>query len=147
MAPLIQGLRLHHVGWVVPDLESATDAFQNLGYVVENALPDALDSNFNVKLRFLRHSVETTLVELVQPANSGSKVSGLLERCGAGPYHLAYCVDDIKMAATALRAIEFRPATTSLRAPALGMREIQFFRRKDVGLIELIQWPTINPQV
>ena len=143
---MIQGLRLHHVGWAVADLGAATQALQELGYALDSTLSETVDDQFGVRLRFLGRPGDQVLVELVQPTRSDSSVSALLARGGAGPYHLGYCVDDLTAAAQALRAGRFRPATPRLCAPALQMHEIQFFHRRDTGLIELIQWPTANPR-
>ena len=141
---MIPGCRLHHVGWAVPGLQSATQGFEKLGYVLEPTLPDTIDENFGVSLRFLRLSGHDCLVELVQPVRGDSSVSSVIQRSGAGAYHLGYCVDDIAVATATLRAAAFRPTTARMRAPALGMREIQFFHRRDIGLIEIIQWPATN---
>ncbi len=35
---MMEGLRLHHVGWAVSDLDPATEAFQRLGYAREPSL-------------------------------------------------------------------------------------------------------------
>jgi methylmalonyl-CoA/ethylmalonyl-CoA epimerase len=139
---MIPGLRLHHVGWAVPNIGAATEAFAELGYSLESTLPDAEHAEFGVRLRFLCRPADSVLVELVQPTRADSTVSAWLARAGAGPYHVGYCVDDLNAAAQALRARRFRPATARLRAPGLQMHEIQFFHRRDAGLIELIQWPT-----
>jgi hypothetical protein len=144
---MIPDLRLHHVGWAVADMNAATRAFQELGYVAEPTLPAAVDGGFGVKLSFLCRPGEPVLVELVQPTRADSSVSAVLARGGAGPYHLGYCVNDIATAARQLRAVRFRPATSRLRAPGLGMREIQFFHKRDTGLVELIQWPIAAPKI
>lgn len=141
---MIPGCRLHHVGWAVADLQSATEGFAKIGYVLEPMLPDTVDENFGVSLRFLRLPGHDALIELVQPVRDDSSVSAVIQRSGAGPYHLGYCVDDIAVAGVMLRACSFRPTTGRLRAPALGKREIQFFHRRDIGLIELIEWPTTS---
>lgn len=138
---MIPGCRLHHVGWAVADLLCAAQGFEKMGYVLEPGLPDTVDENFGVSLRFLRLPGHDALIELVQPVREDSSVRSVLQRSGAGPYHLGFCVDDIAAAGAILRAAAFRPTTKRQPAPALGMREIQFFHRRDVGLIELIQWP------
>jgi hypothetical protein len=139
---MIPGLRLHHVGWAVADIGSAAQAFQELGYILDATLTDAVDATFGVRLRFLCRPADQVLLELVEPTREDSSVSALLGRSGAGPYHLGYCVADLAAAAQALRSHRFRPTTPRLRACGLQMREIQFFHRRDTGLIELIQWPT-----
>jgi len=130
----------------VADIGAAAEALQELGYVLDRTLSETVDDQFGVRLRFLGRPADHVLVELVQPTRSNSSVSALLTRGGAGPYHLGYCVDDLTAAAQALRALRFRPATSRLSAPGLQMHEIQFFHRRDTGLIELIQWPTANPK-
>jgi hypothetical protein len=143
---MTQEFRLHHVGWAVANIGAAARALQELGYVAETTLPETVDEHFGVNLRFLCQPRDHVLVELVQPTRADSSVSALLARGGAGPYHLGYCVDDLSAAALNLRAGRFRPTTPRLCAPALQMRQVQFFYRRDTGLIELIQWPTAEPK-
>lgn len=133
--------QLHHIGWAVADAGHAVQLFRGLGYESEPTLPDRLDPDFGVELRFLRRAGDPVLIELVIPARSDAVVAALLARNGPGPYHLAYRVDDLAATAATLRETGFRPITPRRPAPALAGRDIQFFRHAQLGLVELIQWP------
>ena len=80
------------------------------------------------------------LIELVCPTGQGSSVSGLLARTGPGPYHLAYCVENLDIARPEMKALGFRLSTKRTLAPALGNRPIEFWHSPTLGLVELIEW-------
>jgi methylmalonyl-CoA/ethylmalonyl-CoA epimerase len=138
---MLPGLKLHHIGWAVDDVEKATGLFSALGYELEPALPDRVDANFEVRLRFLRRAGDEILVELVAPAGPASSVNALLKRSGPGPYHFGFRVDDLESAGAALAQRGFLSITQALPAPALGGRLIRFWRSPVLGMVELILWP------
>jgi len=138
---VLSGFKLHHVGWAVDDVEKATDLFALLGYGLEPSLPDRVDPNFDVRLRFLRRAGDDVLIELVAPAGPASSVSALLKRSGAGPYHLGFRVDDLEKSGAQIAQHGFLPITKALPAAALEGRLIRFWRSPVIGLIELIEWP------
>jgi methylmalonyl-CoA/ethylmalonyl-CoA epimerase len=137
---VIEG-RVHHVGWAVSDLGTATRALERMGYGPDPELPDCEDPQFKVMLRFLRPRDGGALVELVCPTGEASSVSGILARSGPGPYHLAYRVADLGAAEAGLRSLGFRQSTRRTLAPALGGRPIVFWHHPEVGLVELVEWP------
>ena len=138
---MIPGLKPHHVGWAVADLEPATALFAELGYALEASLPDCLDPNFQVNLRFLSRPGDDVLIELIAPAGPNSSVSALVKRSGPGPYHLGFRAADMDSADAQLRKLGFMPISQLQAAPALGNRMIRFWRHQSLGLIELILWP------
>ncbi len=138
---MFPGLKPHHIGWAVADVESATALFSGLGYTLEASLPDRTDPNFQVTLRFLRPANEGLLIELVAPTAPGSSVSAILKRSGPGPYHLGFRVDDLDAAGAQLAQRGFLPLSQPHSAPAFAGRLIRFWRSPAIGLIELILWP------
>ena len=138
---MLPGLKPHHIGWAVADLNSATALFAQLGYELEPSLPDCHDPNFQVHLRFLHRPGDPTLIELIAPAAENSSVSALLKRSGPGPYHLGFRVAEMEPAEAQLRQLGFMPISPLQPAPALGNRLIRFWRHSSLGLIELILWP------
>jgi methylmalonyl-CoA/ethylmalonyl-CoA epimerase len=137
---VLPGFKLHHVGWAVDDIEKAVGLFAMLGYGMEPSLPERVDPNFEVRLRFLRRAGDEVLIELVAPAGPASSVSALLKRSGAGPYHLGFRVDDLEKSGAQLAQRGFLPVTQALPAVALEGRVIRFWRSPVIGLIELIRW-------
>ncbi len=138
---MLPGLQLHHVGWAVENLDVPAAHFRALGYLPDPTLPDTVDPQFQVALRFLCRSEHEPLIELIAPAGPQSSVTAILKRSGPGPYHLGYRVADLAAAGAQLRAAGFVPITEAVPAPALGQRLIQFWRSSAAGLVELILWP------
>ena len=84
--------RIDHIGVVVRDLKTATDAFENLfglkvaaqEVIEERGLIAALVPTSNVRF------------ELMQPTNPESAVGRFIERRGEGIQHICFEVDDIR---------------------------------------------------
>ena len=93
-------LTLDHVGVVVGDLEEATRRFAvEFGWSPIGS-PERLDG-LGVRLAYLRHGTDGTLVQFVCPIGPGP-LQEHLETHGEGLHHLCFAVEDIRAAATAL---------------------------------------------
>lgn len=92
--------RLHHIDFVVRDLESAATAFARvLG--TEGGPRESLASR---GVDLVRFRIGETWLILVQPTSSDSPVMEFLERRGEGFFHLAIEVEDVEAEAAALRS-------------------------------------------
>lgn len=88
-------MNLHHVGYVVPDMERGIRQFTGEGAVLEIEATD--DPIQKVTCALLRLS-DGTAVELVAPLDpQDSPVASRLRR-GGGLDHLCYSVDDVQAA-------------------------------------------------
>lgn len=89
------GIRLHHVGFVVSSIEECADAFAaSLGATWDrNIFSDPVQK---VRVTFFQApNPGEPSVELVEPGGPESPVSRFLEQRGGGLHHLCYEVADL----------------------------------------------------
>lgn len=129
--------KLHHVGFLVRNIDSAVTQFtQLLGYTVESPLiEDPVQTAF---VQFLRQPGAGHWLELICPNSEHSKLSNSLRK-GGGLNHLCYEVDDIEAAYTSLhqRGLVLLAAPTP--AVAFPSRRIAWLMGKDNLLVELVE--------
>jgi methylmalonyl-CoA/ethylmalonyl-CoA epimerase len=129
-------MKLHHVGIVTENLESAGAAYaRSLGLMPDSEIFH--DPIQKVRVQFWRDE-ETSLVELIEPTAPDSPVWPALKR-GGGLNHLCYEVDDI------VRQVEDAVAGGAILAaapaPAVAFsgRLIAFVYFFKIGLIEFVE--------
>lgn len=93
--------RLNHVAIAVPDLEAATNYYQDLmGAAVSSPVPLPEHGVITVFVK-----LENSTIELLYPLGDHSPVSAFLERNpDGGVHHLCYQVDDLSRARLQLEA-------------------------------------------
>lgn len=132
-------MELHHVGYLVRDMERAIVEFCALGYRKTSEI--VYDAFRDIQICFLAPETvpcRGVLVELVKPVSGGSVVASLAKKLGASPYHLCYRVDDLDEAAAQLRARGYVPMAEAAPAPALRDSPAAFYFHRQVGIVELI---------
>ena len=132
---MIPGLTVHHIGYLVKNIEKATAQFESLGYSIINE--KCYDDYRKVDIVFLEKDGYT--VELVSPVSEESVVWGLMGRYKNSPYHICYEAEDITAAADALTSQGFVAIDTPTPAPAIDGRKVQFLQGRFIGMIELVQ--------
>ncbi|MGM9689174.1 MAG: VOC family protein [Alloprevotella sp.] len=125
---------LHHVGYVVADMEASTRVFQQLGY---KAGPVLREEPLSVDLRYLKKAGET-LVELVLQHNPESPEQQLLAKNGPMPYHVCYRVDCMEEAVADLEAKGFARLFDPLPVGVLQGQRICYLSHPAMGLVELL---------
>ena len=130
-------LRLHHVGFVVSDIEKSVEGFRNtLGMSWDGAI--YADPKQKVKVTFLASGPTCAQIELIEPASADSPVARFLEK-GGGQHHLCYEVNDIEKA---LAEFKLRKASIVQRpCPAVAFegRRIAWFVTPDRLVVELLE--------
>ena len=130
-------LRLHHVGFVVYDIQKSIAGFQNaLGMTWDGAI--YADPRQKVKVTFLSTTPGCVQIELIEPESSNSPVAKFLQK-GGGQHHLCYEVDDIEKA---LAEFKSRKATIVQRpGPAVAFegRRIAWFVTPERLVVELLE--------
>ena len=129
----------HHMAMAVGDVESSTRALGVLGFSLDPTMPDAVEEQYGVRLRFLMVAARQLMLELVAPIRSDSVISDLLIQRGAGLYHSCFEVPSLAMAIEQLEQNGFRKVGQALRATAFGSRPIQFMHSPAAGLVELLE--------
>jgi len=135
--PGARRLALHHVGYVVSDIDAESALFQDkLGY--ELVTPVVHDPLQQARVRFLRHAGDRTFLELVAPDGPQSALQRALER-GVTLHHICYAVDDMESALASLRSAGLSLVKKPLPAVAFGGDLIAWVMRRDRLLVELVQ--------
>lgn len=132
------GLAFHHVGVAVRNLGAALDYYVGVFGFEPVAEPVEVSSE-HVRVCFLRAS-PGVMIELVEGLDEQSPVCELLERTGAGTYHICYQVDDLDVAVSTLRAHGFLPFKR-FQVDTVGPRRFAFLLSPDRQLLELCEAP------
>ncbi len=133
---------LHHIGYVVADMEASTRVFQQLGYA---AGPVLREEALSVDLRYFEKDGETP-VELVLQYNPDSPEQLLLAKNGPMPYHLCYRVDHMEEAVADLEAKGFVRLFDPLPVGVLQGQLICYLSHPAMGLVELLAVAS-SPQI
>ena len=129
-------MKIHHVGYLVKNIENAARVFEILGYfpIGETCRDDLRGTDI------LFMEKDGYMVELVSPFRDDSAVSGLLKKYRNTPYHICYEVNSLNSSADLLREKGFFPVDEKpLPAPAIGNRAVCFLIHAQIGLIELVE--------
>jgi methylmalonyl-CoA/ethylmalonyl-CoA epimerase len=130
-------LQLHHIGFVVADIESGMAGFTRSlaaawnGRIFEDPLQ-------KVKVAFLTMRPGDPQIELVQPAMENSPVMHFLREKGGGMHHVCYEVPDL---AETMAALKSRGAIVARRpkpAVAFDGRHIAWMLTAEKLLVELL---------
>lgn len=126
---------VHHVGYLVKDINKSIQAFEVLGYVIEKDIfyDNARKSNFCfIKKDYIR-------IELVEPSME-SDIYPLLKTYNNAIYHVCYTVDDIDVAMKELKTRGFLLFRDKQKAPAISeTAEVVFLMHARLGIIELVR--------
>ncbi len=163
-APVVAVRRVDHVGIAVPDLDGALDFFKtifglrlelrekNADQGVEEAmLTPELTSELSARSSpgsrgGAPGGTQSSRLQLVSPLTPDSTVARYLARRGSGMHHLAFEVDDVEAAATALRGHGLRVIFDDPRPGASGTR-VNFVHPGDSFgvLVELVEIASAIP--
>lgn len=98
--------KLHHIGYAVRSIETTTRYFSEvLGYYVY--MPPFAFIEQNVRISFLKHPNNGSLIELVEGASSKNPVEKYIRFFNGGAYHLCYEVDDLEASCRLLKERNF----------------------------------------
>ena len=128
-------MTIHHIGYLVKKLERAQQAFEALGYGVEQET--VRDEFRKVDIVFLLK--DGYRIELVSPYAPSSVVGGLLTRTGNSPYHVCYAVDDFDEEINRLREARYVMSSEPAPAPACGGARVVFLVHPYLGMVELLE--------
>lgn len=128
--------RLHHVGVVVADLDSAAVAYERLGF--------ADGDRFAVPEQFIEaityHAGPSGYMELISPTDPAGAIARYMAKRGEGMHHVAFAVDDIAAELADLAAKGVRLIDAVPRIGAHGWR-VAFIHPESCNgvLVELVQ--------
>ncbi len=135
LAEAIGPLRLHHVGIVVRDVETAREQYESLGFTG--------GERFEVPEQHIVAIVYRAgpgYVELIQPTDAEGPIARYMAKRGEGTHHVAYAVDDLDAALALLRGSGVRLIDERSRLGTHGWR-IAFIHPESCHgvLTELVQ--------
>lgn len=132
-----EGLRLHHVGYVVSDLDAAAETYSVLGFTdgERHEIPEQ-------KIVAMTFRAGSGWMELIQPTDPNGPIAAYMTKRGEGVHHVAYQVEDIEAKLAELRAAGVQLIDEIPRTGAHGWR-IAFIHPKACHgvLTELVQVP------
>jgi methylmalonyl-CoA/ethylmalonyl-CoA epimerase len=129
---------LHHVGYVVADIEKSIPAFAaSLAADWDgNIFHDPLQK---VRVAFLSTRPGDPQIELVQPASPDAPVMRFLEQRSGGLHHICYEVDDLQSQLVEMKERRALIAKRPKPAVAFGGRPIAWVLTAEKLLIEYLE--------
>ena len=128
-------LKVHHVGYAVPDIAVARAEFEVLGWLSVSEVTD--DAERKVRIQFMRLGSE--MIELVAPLTDDSPIRKTLQKGSGAPYHICYEVDSLEAAEKELKARKYIVFKRPAPAPAIGGRRVEWLYSKNCGILELLE--------
>ena len=143
---MMDGMRLHHVGFVVASIEASAPGFVaslNMewdGEIFYDLLQDA-------KVTFLRHSVPgMPLIELVEPGSPQSHLVKFLKRSG-GLHHLCYETNHLEEQLRSVVSVGSILVRKPAPAVAFEGRAIAWFYTPERMLVEILESKSTVEQI
>jgi methylmalonyl-CoA/ethylmalonyl-CoA epimerase len=136
-------MKIHHIGYLVKDIESAAMSLELLGYARKGDI--CYDETRDADMLFLEN--DGYRIELVAPRSESSVAWNLLKKHGNSPYHICYETDNIMEESERLKARGYITLSTEANAPAITevmdsdesvAYSVAFFMGRDIGMIELV---------
>ena len=131
-------MRIHHIGYLVENIENAAGEFEKLGFTKIGEIVE--DLSREIYILFLNNTGQT--VELIQPVNETSAIYGLREKYRNSPYHICYETGDLQdkieeMVKSGRGYMLIQPPQP---APAIqGCPNVAFLMNRHIGMIELVE--------
>lgn len=128
-------MEIHHVGYLVKNIEKAKELFLKFGYILEKDV--VYDEIRDINICFLCN--EGYRIELVSPKSKDSVVADTIKKMGESPYHICYYVSDIESTVKNMREQGFIPTSEIQPAPAIDGKRVCFMYKRNMGLIEFVE--------
>ena len=128
-------MKLHHIGYLVNDIQKALNIFVNMGFEESSKL--IIDNRRGIYILFLKN--DNVIFELISPMDSQSVVGNLLKKIGSSPYHTAYLTSDIEQSITEMNKKGFKVIIEPQEAIAFDNKLVCFMYHTSIGMVELIE--------
>lgn len=127
--------RIHHIGYLVKDIQKSTDKFKDLGYVLIDA--PYFDEYRSAFIAFMQCDALT--IELISPLKD-SLLYEMMAKYRNVAYHICYIVDDIQEEIDILKTKGYLLVRDIERADAIDYKaKVAFMMHSDIGMIELLE--------
>ncbi len=132
-----EGLSLHHIGFVVADIQAGMEGFcRSMGASWDGKVFE--DPLQRVRVAFLTVHAEDALIELVEPAGESSPVAKFLQK-GGGMHHLCYEVLDLEKSLASFKTKGALLVNRPKPAVAFEHRRIAWVLTAERLLVELLE--------
>lgn len=128
-------MRVHHIGYLVKEINKAKVDFERLGYTLSSDI--IFDEYRQVEICFLEKDGYT--IELVSPTSKESVVSNLIKKYGNAPYHICYETSNFEVDLKALIDEHCVVCSEKHSAVALNDKNVCFIIHPYLGMIELLE--------
>ena len=128
-------MQIHHVGYVVRNIEKAVSEFELLGF--KPVSEKILDPIRHVFICFLNKEGYT--IELISPSDRESKFNNLVRKLNNAPYHICYETNQFEADITRFTEIGYAVIDEPCEAPAIENRRVAFLLSANIGIIELLE--------
>lgn len=131
-------MKIHHLGYLVSDIEKARSCFCDLGFeeCVRPLGGVVRDEARQVDISFLNK--DGYVIELISPIDRESPFFPLLKKYKNCSYHFCYESDDPEGDVEALLKKGWIQIDPFENAPAINGRKVGFFLHPSVGIIEIV---------
>lgn len=127
-------MKVHHIGYLVKDMDEAIKEFRKLGFADG---PVIRDEYRGIDICFTDN--DGYCVELISPYRDDSTVSGLIKKYKNSPYHLCYISENLDKDIEALTENGYVQMGEPKEAPAIDGRRVVFMMNGSIGLIEIVE--------
>lgn len=128
-------MKVHHIGYLVKDINNAVKEFQALDYKIHSEI--SYDIYRDIDICFMKNGY---LTELISPKSEKSIVYNLLKKIGNSPYHICYTSDNIEQDIADLIKKGYIVINDFCPAPCIGQEaSVIFLYNKFIGIIELLK--------
>lgn len=132
-------MRVHHIGYLIKNMEKARKAFFALGYAdcPEPLCGVVFDETRGIDISFIEK--DGYRVELICPKDQDSRFYPLLKKYKNCAYHVCYETDDIEAEQAGLRETGWAVIDELAPAPAIEGKRVCFMVNPAIGIIELVE--------
>lgn len=128
-------MKVHHIGYLVKDVNKALKEFIAIGFVQEDVF--TYDELRQVQIAFIIK--DGYRIELVAPKSKDSAICNLHKKIGNCPYHVCYEVENMQNAVADMENLGYIAIVEPEKAPALDNCKVVFMFNANIGLIELME--------
>lgn len=128
-------MRIHHIGYLVKNIDKAKETFTSIGFSVKREI--VYDQIQDVNALFMEK--DGHVIELVSPNSRESVVAHLMKTHKNSPYHICYESENFDIDIESLTEKGFMGMDRPVPAPAFNGRRNCFFVSPQIGIIELLE--------
>lgn len=128
-------MKIHHIGYLVKNVEKAVKAAEVLGFV--SCSDRVYDADRRIHIVFMENG--GYCIELVQP-DQDSEIYPLMKRYKNSPYHICYDIENEEMDAAIERLSEQKFTLFKAPSRAVALKgDAAFLMSLEIGMVELMK--------